>query len=484
MKILVDISYGHKSFGFSGIPQESRFIFSEFVKSSKFLASGLIIPKSGWKLSKLGHIENQAIFLGLHAGGRLSTKSLCEKMLEKAIGQLGKNLCDRFSHIVAAYSTYGLSDNLGAEIIWREYFASTVASQERALLMKSNYRLTDLGLSDIEYYTLKTRRSPALNTIGYEFALFQNPKPISVSKKTVKVVRYHDGIPLFSSDTMTSSSPILEHYRSVRICRSQNSLFVCNSPSSLDELEKIAPGTGENASVIPCMIPDATKIDGNASQLKTIAITRRSDACGIKDDNNNAIKKWFGRFNDIPEYLLTVGALEPKKNLVNLVAAWQKVRIQENSRIKLMVVGSLGWEYEKILAIMRPFVRSGDLIHLEKVDQSELGILYSSAKCFIFPSLAEGFGLPPIEAMQHGCPVIVSDIPAHRYSAGSGAIFCDPYDIDDMAQKIAKVVIRMSVTEKLDLIEKGYKNASRFTFGNVMPIWEDFFETHRPKNLA
>jgi glycosyltransferase involved in cell wall biosynthesis len=118
-------------------------------------------------------------------------------------------------------------------------------------------------------------------------------------------------------------------------------------------------------------------------------------------------------------------------------------------------------------------------LHLEKVAQHELGYLYSAASCFAFPSFAEGFGLPPTEAMQCGCPVVVSDIPAHRYAAGEAALYCDPYDEEDMAATMAHVLDDANRTKVQELVERGYRNAERFSQENILPMWEEFFNSNR-----
>jgi glycosyltransferase involved in cell wall biosynthesis len=78
--------------------------------------------------------------------------------------------------------------------------------------------------------------------------------------------------------------------------------------------------------------------------------------------------------------------------------------------------------------------------------------------------------------MQCGCPVVVSDIPAHRYMGGDAALYCDPYDRADIAKKIDQV---LSGDVPNDLRERGYKNAQRFTEQALLPLWEELFESAR-----
>ena len=91
-----------------------------------------------------------------------------------------------------------------------------------------------------------------------------------------------------------------------------------------------------------------------------------------------------------------------------------------------MIVGSPGWKYEPILDAMRNLIERGELVHLEKVPSEEMRVLYTHAEAFVFPSNYEGFGFPPLEAMQCGAPVIASDIATHRWVLGDAALVLQP----------------------------------------------------------
>jgi glycosyltransferase involved in cell wall biosynthesis len=159
------------------------------------------------------------------------------------------------------------------------------------------------------------------------------------------------------------------------------------------------------------------------------------------------------------------------------------MRLETEEDIKLMIVGSLGWRCDKTVALIKSFVSSGDLLHLEKVDQVELPYLYSSANCFVYAAFMEGFGLPATEAMQCGCPVAVSDIAAHRYSANDAALYFDPYDSEDIANKLKLLISDDGEKMRNDLIQKGYKNVKRFSMEQVVPQWESVFEKLSHKSL-
>lgn len=285
------------------------------------------------------------------------------------------------------------------------------------------------------------------------------------------------------------------HTRSVLRCAS-DSLFVCNSPSAVSDLGQISEKAAEKAVVIPYFVPQMKNVELGKAKLWELAATRVSPSTAGKLEPDTIARKWFGLASvgrktaeneetesnakrsgpvKTPSFIMSLATIEPRKNYQGLIRSWQKLRAATGRDVKLVIVGRPGWEFEPILREMRPYVAAGTLLHLEGLPQNELQIWYKAATCFAFPSYAEGFGLPPVEAMQCGCPVLVSDIPAHRYSAGDAALFCDPYDEDDIAAKLNQLTDPGRKGERTAMIERGYRNADRFTVANVLPLWEEFF---------
>jgi glycosyltransferase involved in cell wall biosynthesis len=145
--------------------------------------------------------------------------------------------------------------------------------------------------------------------------------------------------------------------------------------------------------------------------------------------------------------------------------------------LKLLVVGSPGWKFEPILAAMRGLVAAGDIIHLERVASDELRTLYARAAAFVFPSFAEGFGFPPLEAMQCGTPVIASDIPAHRAVMGDAALYCDPYDVPAMAAAIERLLAsEESQSLRAELIARGLERVKLYSQERCVGQWVELLE--------
>ena len=164
------------------------------------------------------------------------------------------------------------------------------------------------------------------------------------------------------------------------------------------------------------------------------------------------------------EYILFVGTLQPRKNIKKLIEAFSKLSTfnSQLSTLNLVVVGKKGWMYEEILGAPKKFGIEDKVKFLDFVTDEELQALYKNALCFILPSLYEGFGLPVLEAMQNGCPVITSNISSLPEAGGDAALYVDPQDVNDIADKIQKVISNQKLRD--DMMEKGYKQVKKFSW--------------------
>ncbi len=141
----------------------------------------------------------------------------------------------------------------------------------------------------------------------------------------------------------------------------------------------------------------------------------------------------------LPEhFMLFVGSIEPRKNLKNLISAYLSLDKEIRKDIKLVLAGFKGWENGGIMELLKK-VKS-DVVYLGYLSNIELGKLYNLATLFVYPSLYEGFGLPPLEAMACGCPVVVSDAASMPEVCGDAAQYVDPHDVDSIAHGIVRVL--------------------------------------------
>lgn len=136
------------------------------------------------------------------------------------------------------------------------------------------------------------------------------------------------------------------------------------------------------------------------------------------------------------QYLLSVGTIEPRKNLDAVVRAHSALADDLRRRYPLVIVGMKGWLTSRLEALIDAGSRSGDIKVLGYVDDEKLAHLFASARMLIYPSLYEGFGLPPLEAMATGTPVIVSNVSSLPEVVGDAGIQVDPHDVDALREAI------------------------------------------------
>ena len=160
-------------------------------------------------------------------------------------------------------------------------------------------------------------------------------------------------------------------------------------------------------------------------------------------------------------FILSLGTLEPRKNYVRLIEAHAQLRRQMFHAPELAIVGGKGWLYEDIFAAAQKW-GDGRVRFLGFVPDEDLPALYSLAALFAFPSLYEGFGLPPLEAMACGTPVVCSDRPSLPETAGEAALMVDAQDVGGLAAAMRRALEEPAL--RAELIGKGFAQANRFTW--------------------
>lgn len=158
-------------------------------------------------------------------------------------------------------------------------------------------------------------------------------------------------------------------------------------------------------------------------------------------------------------YLLFVGTIEPRKNLLRLLYAFQKI---EDRNIRLVIAGKEGWKHREIMSAIKKTER---VDYLGYVSEEEKRWLMEHALAFVFPSLYEGFGLPVIEAMSVGTPVITSDISALSEVTGNAALVVHPEDEDRLRRALNCVVADESL--RSDYTTRGRVCASQFSWSRT-----------------
>lgn len=182
----------------------------------------------------------------------------------------------------------------------------------------------------------------------------------------------------------------------------------------------------------------------------------------------------FRNEKKLPEkFILFVGSIEPRKNIERLLSAYLRMPEYVKKEFKLVLAGFSGWRNKKIMSLIDKMKKH--VMFLGFLSVRELAMAYNAAKVFAYPSLYEGFGLPPLEAMACGTPVLVSKAASLPEVCGKAALYCDPHDIDDIAEKMERLIVNEDMQERLTM--KGRERIKSFTWeataGKFIKIFEE-----------
>ncbi len=190
----------------------------------------------------------------------------------------------------------------------------------------------------------------------------------------------------------------------------------------------------------------------------------------------------FRRKHDVPDaFILFLGTLQPRKNLIALMQAW--ARLNPANRLPLVVVGAQGWMYEPILEEARALGVAGEIVFKGFAEPRDLPYWYSAATIFVYPSLYEGFGMPVVEAMACGAPVIASNTSSLPEVAGDAGVLVDPSNIDALGEAIQSLTDREDLRRMLR--QRGFEQAMQFswkrTARETASVYEQAAKDYRAK---
>lgn len=169
------------------------------------------------------------------------------------------------------------------------------------------------------------------------------------------------------------------------------------------------------------------------------------------------------RFNLTPGYILYIGRQDPHKNIVGLIKAYYSLPINIRENYQLLIVGKKSERYfSGLSSVVKKLGIESRIIFIDYLSDDELVAIYNLAALFVYPSLYEGFGLPILEAMACGCPVVASNISVISEVAGDAAVLIDPLDVKELSEAIFKVLTDENL--KKNLKELGHKRVKQFSW--------------------
>ncbi|MHB9880433.1 glycosyltransferase family 4 protein [Pacificimonas sp. ICDLI1SI03] len=489
--------------GYAGIPQEVRLLFRGLDRIPGIEVAGLL-QMSGRSLARgTSMVERSGLF------GRPLTTDERFKRYSNVVISTGKPLKEPANARFVAYLRQRLTilnlilrQLFGADRIalsrfesaafedftWRTLFAKTLPPADFQALAGRDHlicRIPWRALHQVGFGSLTYRRRaryPQLLTRGQDVMIGQTPYPGRVSPGTSLVIRYHDAIPLFMPHTIPEQAlHQAQHYHALKGNVHNGAWFSCVSETTRADLIRAFPNAEPRAVTIHNMVSHSYfAVDGE----KPVRIG------DIIRSRLNEQSEWLPRFGSAadktrfydrhlpekqPNYLLMVSTIEPRKNHLRLIAAWERLRSETDPTLKLVIVGTLGWANEDIRDQLAPWLERGEAFLLHKVPSDDLRRLYAHAAATICPSYGEGFDYSGAEAMASGGVVVASDIPVHREIYDDGALYFDPYSTAGLVAQLNRLLYSTEAQDvRQRLAHAGRAVAGRYTPENILPRWEAF----------
>jgi len=165
----------------------------------------------------------------------------------------------------------------------------------------------------------------------------------------------------------------------------------------------------------------------------------------------------------LPErFILFVGTIEPRKNVTRLIEAFATLRPCDPATLKLVIGGAKGWFYEDVFARVEELGLGGEVMFPGYIPVSELPLWYNAAELFVYPSLYEGFGLPPLEAMACGTPVVTANTSSLPEVVGEAGLTVDPLDVEGLAEAMRRALSDEALRQEMR--EQGLQRAKGFSW--------------------
>ncbi|MDD3245399.1 MAG: glycosyltransferase family 1 protein [Methanosarcina sp.] len=303
------------------------------------------------------------------------------------------------------------------------------------LVIPYNKTFEKLSKSYLWYLTLPLKRK-VVREFDIVHSLAQYPM-YYVSKNQKYVITIHDLIQMLFPKEVPVGSYLIRKF------------FL---PRTLDLAEKII--TDSN-----CTKQDLLKyFKINEDKIIVIPLAA-NDKFKLLDSKEITIIKTKYQLNY--PFIFYVGTFSPRKNIPTLIKAFYNLK-SKNIEHKLVFVGKKGNMYDKIIGLVSELNLNNNVIFIENVPSEDLPALYNAADLFVYPSLYEGFGLPPLEAMACGCPVITSSTSSLPEVVGDAGIMVDPYDIDGLADSMYKVLTNEGLSKNMS--KNGLDRAKMFSW--------------------
>jgi glycosyltransferase involved in cell wall biosynthesis len=234
----------------------------------------------------------------------------------------------------------------------------------------------------------------------------------------------------------------------------------------------LLPGSARKASLI--FTASRTSKEDLVTLMRLPEEKIRVAYCGVSERffssirDPETIRNVCAQYGLVGKFILYVGRIDPRKNITRLIQAYSDLRDKKLIDHKLAIVGKVHLEPEKLQSTLERSNYRDDVHLCGYVSDEHLPVLYSAADVFVYTSEFEGFGLPPLEAMACGTPVVASDISIFREILGDAALLVNPFDMESISSGIYKILSDDLLRNAL--IEKGRSRVRKFTWENTASV--------------
>ena len=487
--------------GFAGIPQETRLLFrglrmidsvrveGMIQASIRILARGIPLEKR-WRMRKLTEARK------INRYSRVIV-SLAEGPFRAPFARFVQGILNSFStaaltlRTMVGLRTVRLSrfeTEYFRDFVWRTVFAKTLPAADFDLVTSANQRICSVPWKTMHMaglYSLTSSSSPIyprLETKGIDVFIAQTPYPARISRDTAFVVRYHDALPVFMPHTIPEKSTHqATHFYALMDNVKAGAWFACVSEATRQDLLKLFPEAAPHAVTIHNMVSHHYFAEEPAPlRVPLIIRARLYQHESLVPKLRLRDKEAFYQRHLAPEklrYLLIVSTIEPRKNHLRLLAAWEVIKAETDPDLKLVVVGTLGWDNDAVTRGFKSWIERGQLFSLNEVPSADLRILYRNAAATVCPSLGEGFDFSGVEAMASDGVVISSDIPVHREVYCDASEYFDPYSTSSLAGAIRNVLYGADAQQRQEILRaRGREISRRYLPENILPKWDAFLQ--------
>ncbi|MBU3965714.1 glycosyltransferase family 4 protein, partial [Patescibacteria group bacterium] len=302
---------------------------------------------------------------------------------------------------------------------------------------------------------------------GADIVFSPNINLLPVSRECKKIITFHDLSFARYSSFFSLKQRLWHKFVNPAVLAREADFIIAVSQSTKNDLVEIYGVPREKIRVIY----SGVNVKCQMSNVKT-------------QNQISKLKSVREKYNLPEKYILYLGTIEPRKNIIGLIKAFElfnakypssakttagkqippkdKPTGQANTKYQLVIAGAKGWLYGDIFKAAQNSVFRNEIIFTGTIADEDRAFLYSMASLFVYPSFYEGFGFPPLEAMSAGIPVIVSNCSSLPEAVGNAALMVNPYNFGEIAWAMNEVLSNNNLRDKM--IKKGYEQVKKFSW--------------------